>query len=291
MSEKIYEIITERIVSLLEKGCVPWQQPWSAEQGFPKNLVSQKEYRGVNPFLLASMGYTSPYFLSFKQAKELGGSPRKGEHGCPVVFWKQLEVADVAAKDGKKKIPMLRYYTVFNVTQCDGIPTVKIPKGKAFNFDHKPIESAQRIVDAMPKRPEIKSGVGRAFYSPSSDFVGMPSLAEFRSPEDYHSVLFHELVHATGHASRLGRKCVTSSDGEWSAFGTAPYAREELVAEMGAAFLAGHAGIIEQTILPTANYLASWIERLKDDPKLIVQAAANAQRASDFILGKNLITE
>src|SRR5262249_37900216 len=131
-------------------------------------------------------------------------------------------------------VPFLRYYSVFNVAQCEGIeahvPTLPGASPRA----HKPIEAAERIVANMPKRPEIRQGLEKAFYSPSGDFVGMPAPEQFRSAEDWHSVLFHELTHSTGHESRLARKGVSGTDGQWSAFGSNPYAREELVAEMGA---------------------------------------------------------
>jgi antirestriction protein ArdC len=138
----------------------------------------------------------------------------------------------------------------------------------------------------MPKRPEVKTGLDRAFYSPSGDFVGMPSADQFRSGEDFYSVLFHELTHSTGHESRLNRKGISGSDGEWSAFGSTPYAKEELVAEMGAAFLCGQAGIVERTLINSAAYVSSWLQRLKDDRRLVVQAAAQAQKAADFILSR-----
>lgn len=282
MSETVYQVITDRVISLLEQGTVPWQKPWQGAEQAPQNLVSHKAYRGVNVFLLHAMHYTSPYWLTFKQAQELGGHVRKGEKSCPVVFWKWLEVE----RDGEReRVPFLRYYSVFNVAQCDGldehVPTVAGDNGRAV----KSIEAAERIVAGMPKRPEIRQGLDRAFYSPGGDFVGMPNPGQFRSAEDWHSVLFHELTHATGHESRLARKGVSGTDGEWSAFGSTPYAKEELVAEMGAAFLCGQAGIVERTLDNSAAYIASWLSRLKDDPKLVVQAAAQAQKAADFILG------
>jgi antirestriction protein ArdC len=138
----------------------------------------------------------------------------------------------------------------------------------------------------MPQKPEIRHGGGRACYSPAFDRVDMPMPETFRSGQDYYSVLFHELTHSTGHQSRLNRKGFSASDGEWSAFGSTPYAREELVAEMGAAFLAGQAGIVERTIENSAAYVQSWLQRLKDDNRLVVQAAAQAQKAADFILGR-----
>ena len=249
----------------------------------PRNLISKREYRGLNVFLLHAMSHQSPFWLTYKQAQELGGNVKRGEKACPVLFWKWL---DVAEEGEAKRVPFLRYYSVFNVGQCEGIPQDKIPALNGSKRQHAPIVEAERIVDAMPKRPEIKRGLDRAFYSPSGDFVGMPAPAQFRSAEDYHSVLFHELTHATGHENRLNRKGVNGADGERSAFGSTPYAKEELVAEMGAAFLCGQAGIVERTLNNSAAYVASWLQRLKDDRRLVVHAAAQAQKAADFILGK-----
>jgi antirestriction protein ArdC len=285
MNHDVYQVITDRIIGLLEKGVVPWQKPWQGGEQMPRNLVSGHEYRGVNVFLLHAMMYQSPFWLTFNQARELGGHVKKGERASPVVFWKRLQVAAPGEPDGKKIIPFLRYYSVFNVAQCEDIPADKIPVLSGSKREHCPIQAAESIVAAMPKKPEIKHGGGRACYSPSLDCVTMPLPETFRSGQDYYSVLFHELTHSTGHASRLNRNGVGSSGGEWSAFGSTPYAREELVAEMGAAFLSGHAGIVERTLDNSAGYIQSWLARLKDDNRLIVQAAA-AQKAADFILGK-----
>jgi antirestriction protein ArdC len=287
----VYEIITQRIVASLEKGTIPWQKPWttaSAGDAMPRNLVSRKPYRGVNVFLLHAMSYASPYWLTFKQAQALGGNVRKGEKATPVVFWKWLDVEgnerDAQGKPKAERVPMLRYYSVFNVAQCDGI-SVPQPEGSdATKRTHSPIEAAEQIVETMPKRPAIAHGGNRACYSPALDRVDMPQAETFDTGEHYYSVLFHELTHATGHQSRLNRKGVAGSDGEWSAFGSTPYAREELVAEMGGAFLCGHAGIVERTLDNSASYIAGWLERLKNDHKLVVIAAAQAQKAADFIL-------
>ena len=282
MNESVYQIVTQRIVSLLEQGTIAWQQPWRGGDQAPQNLISRKPYRGVNLFLLNALQYSSPFWVTFKQAQALRGHVKRGEKSCPVVFWKFLDVEDQETKENQR-IPLLRYYSVFNVAQCDGVevPTIETPVR-----EHSPIQEAERIVQGMPKRPEIKLGLAQAFYSPASDFVGMPSAEQFKTGEDYYSTLFHELTHATGHESRLNRKGVAGSEGQWSSFGSNPYAKEELVAEMGAAFLCGEAGIVEQTIENSAAYVASWVERLKTDSKLIVTAAAQAQKASDFILGK-----
>jgi len=285
MNDSVYQVITDRILALLEKGVVPWHKPWNCGEQAPQNLISRKHYRGVNVFLLNSMHYAAPFWLTFKQAQELGGHVKRGEKACPVVFWKWLDKEDKATGD-KQRIPLLRYYSVFNVAQCEDIPADKIPALGGSKREHGPIEQAERIVATMPKRPEIRHGLDRAFYSPSGDFVGMPSPEQFKSAEHYYATTFHELTHSTGHETRLNRKGVSGADGEWSSFGSTPYAKEELVAEMGAAFLCGESGIVERTIDNSAAYVASWLERLKNDAKLVVQAAAQAQRAADFILGK-----
>lgn len=285
----VYAIVTERVIALLQQGVVPWQKPWHGGEKMPRNLVSQREYRGVNVFLLHAMSYESAFWLTYKQAQELGGNVRRGEKACPVVFWKWLD-ADNTASGQRKRVPFLRYYSVFNVAQCEGIKS-HLPKPQESKRDHHPIEAAESVVSAMPRRPEIKHGLDRAFYSPAGDYVGMPSAERFRSGEDYYSVLFHELTHSTGHESRLNRKSVSGSDGHWSAFGSQSHSKEELVAEMGAAFLCGHAGIVERTLENSAAYVQGWLGRLKDDPKLVVQAAAQAQKASDFILGRQPATE
>ena len=280
----VYSIITDRIIGLLERGIVPWQKPWHGGQQAPRNLVSGKEYRGVNVFLLNSMAYQSPLWLTYRQAQELGGNVKRGEKSCPVVFWKWLDVDD-AANAQNRRVPFLRYYSVFNVSQCEGIDA-HIPVSGNSRRHHEAIAEAERLVSAMPKRPEIKHGLDRAFYSPSADFIGMPSPEQFKSGEDYYSVLFHELTHSTGHESRLHRKGIAGSDGQWSAFGSESYSKEELIAEMGAAFLSGHTGIVERTVDNSAAYIGAWLKKLKDDTRLIVQAAAQAQKAADFIMGK-----
>jgi antirestriction protein ArdC len=271
----IYEQITDRVIVLLEKGTVPWRKPWTTQAGFPRNLVTKKPYRGINVFLLHAMSYESPYWLTYRQAQELGGNVRKGEKACPVVFWKQLEVED--KKTGEtEKIPMLRFYYVFNASQCDGlknIPAVETPAGAP--------ALPESIIANMPQRPEIRHGMRKAFYSPAEDIVAMPDRARFDGAAEYYSTLFHELTHSTGHASRLNRPTLTESAG----FGSNPYCKEELIAEMGAAFLCGQAGIAEGTLENAAAYLQNWLAQLHSDKKLIVQAAAQAQKATDFILG------
>lgn len=275
----VYDIITEQIIQRLQQGTIPWQQPWKSA-GAPKNLVSKKEYRGINVFLLASQHHQSPYWLTFKQAQDLGGHIRKGEHGSKVVFWKMLnlETDDADAEDARL-IPLLRYYTVFNVDQCDGITA---PEGETVNRPFEPIQVCESVVAGMPNRPNLGHNDARAYYQPSMDWVNMPKPETFRSNEDYYSVLFHELTHSTGHQSRLNRSTLT----DLCPFGSTNYSKEELVAEMGAAFLCGHTGIENCTIDNSAAYTKGWLTRLQNDAKLVVIAAAQAQKAADYILGR-----
>jgi antirestriction protein ArdC len=275
----VYQVVTDRIIMLLESGTIPWRRPWKGGEP-PQNLVSRKPYRGINVFLLNATRFGSPFWLSFRQVQSIGASVRKGEHAFPVVFWKMLDGNGEEKKDEtkeRKHVPLLRYYKVFNIEQCENVKPSFLPKVEENNFH--PIEQCDQIVAAMPKRPKIIHGGARACYSPIEDKVTMPNTVSFDSPEFYYSTLFHELTHATGHASRLCRKEVT----EPIPFGTDPYSREELVAEMGAAFLCGHCRIENRTIAESASYIQGWLDRLRSDRKLIVHAAAQAQKACDFI--------
>ena len=278
----VYEIITERILGKLEEGTVPWRKPWQGgEVGIPRNLQTGQPYRGINVFLLAAAGYASPYWLTFRQAKQRGGSVRSGEHGTPVVLWKWHHAREQDAENGRnrRRIPFLRYYTVFNTSQCDAlvIPATSMPPQREFS----PITRCEEVVAGMPDAPVIESGRTRAAYLPARDTVIMPARSAFESAEAYYQTIFHELAHATGHERRLGRPAVTDT----AAFGSHAYSREELVAEMGAAFLCGHAGIKAATLENAASYIDGWLRVLRGDSRMVVQAAAHAQKAADFILG------
>ncbi len=276
---KAYEIITQKIIERLEKGDIPWHKPWSVQQGMPKNLITKKEYRGINVFLLASNHYPSPYWLTYKQAKDLGGNVRQGEKGTPVVFWKWLSITEKEdEKETEKQIPFLRYYTVFNVAQCDGFQD-KVPGLKQSEFN--PIERCEQIVNNYAGKPEIQPS-DRAWYSPSLDKIGIPPASLFNNPEEYYSTLFHEMTHSTGHASRLDRSGIK----DVSPFGSKSYSQEELVAEMGAAFLCGNAAIENKTIDNSAAYIQGWLRKLSNDKKCVIIAAAQAQKAADYILGE-----
>jgi antirestriction protein ArdC len=165
--------------------------------------------------------------VTFFQAQKLGGYVKRGERSSPVIFWEWLDVENKETATSER-IPFMRFFNVFNTAQCEGVP---VPELTQTVREHSPIQAAEQIVAGMPQRPEIKQGMNRAFYSPSSDFVGMPAADQFKADADYYSVLFHELAHSTGHESRLNRKGVSRTDGQLAAFGSDPYAKEELVAE------------------------------------------------------------
>lgn len=279
MSDKfdVYQAVTDEIVKALESGTVPWRKPWRTVGGdVPRNLISGKPYRGVNQLLLSLSDYASPYWLTFKQAQAKGGKVRKGERSTLVVFWKMLPVADPDAKNGVKTMPLLRYYRIFNVEQCDGIEAPE--PSEVPDFD--PIEEADSIIDGYDVR--ISYGGQSACYVPAFDEIRMPVREAFDSPAAFYRVMFHEMTHSTGHEDRLNREGIVKFD----RFGSERYSREELIAELGAAMLATLAGIdTSETIPPSASYIASWLKALADDPKMVVQAAGKAQRAADFILG------
>ena len=274
MNSKSYDRITERIVSLLAQGTVPWHKPWHVQTGLPRNLITQRPYRGINVFLLMAMNYESPNWLTLRQANALGGQIKPGEKSCPVVFWKPMQVKDKASGEDRK-IPFLRLYHAFNVAQCTGLKNIPPADDAAF-IQTLPAE----LVANMPQRPVIKHGMAMASYSPVSDVVNMPDPDRFESDDLYHATLYHELVHSTGHAQRLKRAGIMDRNG----YGSEPYGKEELIAEMGSAFLCGYAGIVERTIDSSAAYLEGWLKQLQADKTLIVHAAAQAQKAADFIL-------
>jgi antirestriction protein ArdC len=268
----VYEIITGQILAELERGEVPWRKPWRTLP--PANLISKKPYRGINVFLLALQGYGSQFWLTFNQAKQLGGNVRKGEHGTKIVFWKFYEKETPDGEVEARKFAFLRYFSVFNLEQTEGLKALlELPP--AF-----PIESAESLVSGMPNPPAFEQD-SRASYIPSLDVVTMPSRTAFASQEEYYSTLFHELAHATGNEKRLGRDGFDAPQ----QFGSESYSREELIAEMTSAMLCGVAGIEQSTLGNSAAYLKAWIARLRADSKLVISAASAAQKAADCIRG------
>lgn len=285
MSTDVYQIVTDKILEQLAQGTVPWHKPWK-DGARPTNLVSNKPYTGINVFLLGTEPYASPYWLTYKQATELGGHVRKGEHGTLIIFWqlvkarKQDQDADRDPNKPPRMVPLLRYYRVFNLEQTED---VKVPKGRTAGqvenrTEIERIEAAEEIIANYPNRPHIQYGEAAAWYRVTDDLVNLPPKDLFENADEFYATAFHELGHSTGHPDRLDRL-------EPAFFGSHTYGREELVAEMTAAFLAAEAGI-ETTHQNNAAYLASWIKTIGEDVKAVVVAAGQAQKAADHVLGR-----
>jgi len=266
--QSVYELVTERIIKKLESGVIPWRKPWNSCGAVA--WETQKEYRGINAMLLEPGEYAT-----FNKIKEAGGKVKKGAKGQMVVFWKMFENEE----DASKKIPFLRYFTVFEInTQCEGLKSKR--KDAPIN-EHSPIETAEQIKEAYRNCPPISYAPGKAFYMPSADSISVPEINDYNNPEEFYSTMFHEMVHSTGHKSRLNRTGITAI----AAFGSETYSKEELVAEIGAAMLCTVAGIDQTTFENSASYVSSWLRALKGDPKLVVFAASQAQKAADHIRG------
>jgi antirestriction protein ArdC len=266
-----YEIVTNRILSVMEQGEIPWRKPWKSLR--PQNL-NGRFYTGINRVLLSVSGFSDSRYLTMNQANKLGAKVKKGSKGNVVVFWKFTPVEEELS-DGKivtSTVPFMRLYSVFNVSQCEGLD---IPA----SIDTEPIKSAQEVIDSWAGSPKVEFGGNRAAYSPSIDKVYMPLLAQFDSANEYYSIFYHELGHSTGHPSRLHRF-------EEKEFDEVAYGKEELVAEFTAAFLCSSAGIDTDGLVEnTSAYLNNWKRVISADSRLIVSAAGKAQKAVDMILG------
>lgn len=282
---KVYSIITNKIIEQLETGVIPWRKPWKAGLEMPTNLDSKKAYTGINSMLLHCANTDSPYFVTYKQAQKLGGNVKKGAKGYPVIFWKKstYKKKDQEGNEIEENGFILRYYTVFSVSDCEGLEK-HIPKPVSVPvIPFKPIEKCEKVVSGYKGKPDIEHKGGIACYAPFMDKITMPKQESFNSPEEYYSTLFHEMVHSTGHEKRLKREGITNSDG----FGNHKYTKEELVAEMGASFLSGQAGIDNITLDNSASYIAGWLRKLRDssNAKWIIEAGSKAQKAVDYING------
>jgi antirestriction protein ArdC len=235
----------------------------------------------VNYFLLSMMGHQSPWWMTFKQAKDLGGFVRKGERSMPIVYWNFVERTDKETGE-VESIPFLKHFSVFNSEQVDGIDAKipDLPKARETTAN----QEAERIIADMPNRPAIIYGAFPiACYLPLEDTVKMTKPELCISDDRFNEVRLHEIVHSTAHPSRLNRE---KEMGGWHPFGSREYSKEELIAECGAAFLCAECGISQATIDDSASYIDGWIKNLKADNKLVVSAAAKAQKACDFILNR-----
>lgn len=260
----VYEIVTQRIIEKLEKGIVPWVQGWSDAQNYKTKHV----YTGINMLLLSNEG---TYFLTYKQAQDLGGQVKKGAKGLPVVFMSTFKKKD-NEDDKSKTISFLKYHTVFKIEDIDGI-TVEL---------YNPIKyEAESVINNFANCPKIIHIGSQPCYIPSSDTIEIPDKKYFKSSEYYYGTLFHEIGHSTGHDKRLNRK-LKGKDNIKS------YSKEELTAELTSAFLYQYCGI-NKPIDNTTSYIYNWLKVLKNDKTILVQSASQAQKACDYILQKTKV--
>lgn len=282
----VYSRITDKIIADLEQGVRPWLKPWNVEHAAGKITRPLRHngipYKGINVIMLwaaaTAKGYACPIWLTFKQALELGGNVRKGETGELVVYANSITKTETDDKgeETEREIPFLKGYTVFNVEQCDGLPAHFYAKAEAPALSPaQRIEAADRFFAATGA--DIRHGGTRAFYAEGPDYVQMPPFETFRDAESYAATLAHELTHWTKHDRRLARDLGRV---KW---GDEGYAREELVAELGSAFLCADLGITPEVREDHAAYIGSWLQVLKNDKRFIVQAASQAQRAADYL--------
>ena len=287
-----YQAVTDKVLELIEQGVAPWRRPWTGG-GIATSLATGKEYGGINALVLPLAGYASRYWLTFQNCRKLRGAVKKGEKSTYAYFfkwWVKEERNPDTGEVEKKRIPMLRVHPLFNVEQCEGLEDAKLPEGAFAEPTEKPwdphVKSEELLTEAVSENriPTLNfDGGGRAFYRPSTDSVHLPKKESFESPDGYYSTAFHESAHATGHSSRLDRKLDTKPAG----FGAASYSREELVAELAAAFLCGFSGVDNSgdQLEQSASYIKGWASKLKKDKKLIVTAAAQAQKAANWVRG------
>jgi len=274
--QQIYEAVTQKIIAKLEQGTIPWKKEWAGQSTGPFNFKTSKPYRGINYWNLSSYDFKSPAWLTFNQIKQLGLRLEKGSKSASVLFWKLIEVKDEDTGE-LKNIPYPRIYKVFNTDQVIGLeynPSIAT---------HQPLVASEEIIQSYQSGPNIKtSSNGRCYYQPLIDEVRMVTLGDFHNPEGYYATLFHELIHSTGHSKRLDR----GLDKDPHLFGDESYSKEELIAELGAAQLCAIAGIAQETIDNSAAYINGWLNVLKNDQQLLIQASQKAQLAADYILGK-----
>ena len=279
MDTDIHQTITNQIIEAMESARTRGRRLWDSQPSLPLNLTTGKPYSGINVLMLWAAGlrngYTSPYWLTYKQAADRGGQVRKGERSTPCVFYKPWESEDTNPATGETETTrgaVLKSFRVFNVDQIDGIEAPAPEPRPAFVA----IEDAERILAASPA--PIHMGGTQAFYRPATDTIHLPPREAFINPEAFCSTALHEICHSSGHKSRLNR--------DFSGrFGTEAYAFEELIAELGSAFLNADLGIIASTLQDHADYLVSWVKILKENKKAILTAASQAFKAHAFIKG------
>lgn len=282
MNKKICQMVTDRLIAEMEKGIIPWNKPWHGSGGAISH-VTGKPYSCLNQLILRPGEY-----ITFNQCKAEGGKVKKGCHGYPIVFWKQFKVTEQNPTTGEmedKLIPLLKYYTVFHIEDCEGIE-------RKYDIDTatpsaNPDRTAEHIIFNYEYREESLSInrtdiTDRAYYSPCFDLISVPSMEQYTEVSEYYSTLFHEMIHSTGHRTRLNR---FTGNAAAAAFGSEEYSKEELIAEIGAAALVNYCGLeTSSSFRNSAAYLQSWISALRNDPTMIVAAAGKAEKAFNYII-------
>ncbi len=265
--------IVQKVIDLLDKDIIPWQQPWHSYD-VPRNFISGHQYRGINRILLNCMPWRTQQYMTYRQASNMGMHVKKGEHGCPIIFFKM--VPDKLTED--KMFPLMRFTTVFNVEQINGIDVDKIiPEPK------EPSTSVQSILDGYKDRPIIKYGGDSAYYSPSEDYIKLPHPNTFFTEPHFYRAMFHELAHSTGHESRLKRLTHSNQERE-------KYSLEELVADFSAVILLSDVGMASPDMLENnAAYIQHWKKFLTDNQNAVISAASKAEKAVDYIYGRKAV--
>lgn len=278
----VYDMVTNRIIAELEKGQIPWQKPWTGVRDGAYNRITKRPYSLLNQMLLQHSGE----YATFKQWQDLGGHIRKGEKSEIVCFWKILEQEETIPDTGKKeivKIPLLRYYNVFHISQVEGVEPLA---PEQLNDEVEPIEAGDKIINDYINREHlnfVECKSNKAYYSPSNDTVVVPLKEQYNLINEYYSTTFHELTHSTGHKNRLNRLQTDAV----AAFGSENYSKEELVAEIGSTTLMSIAGIeTAKTFRNSTAYIQNWLQVLRNDNKFIVSASSKAEKAVKYILAE-----
>lgn len=278
----IYEMINNKIIDLLEQGNIPWHQPWVTQLPISER---GRQYRGINIWLLQSSaamaGYKSNVWLTYNRAQEMGGNiiPTESKNFTVVILW-QWVIKKNDDDGSENKFPFLRYYRVYNYEQTENLPERKLTLPEI-----QKISSYDAVYNNMSNKPKlIENGVTGAYYIPTKDEIHLP--AGFKSTEGFYATFWHELIHSTGHPDRLGRFNLEHSD----SFGSERYSKEELIAELGSSYLCGINDILPNQIKNSAGYIQSWLKALKNDKRMIILSASSAQKAVDYILGKENYT-
>ena len=278
----VYDMVTNRIIAELEKGQIPWEKPWTGVRSGAYNRITKRPYSLLNQMLLQHSGE----YATFKQWQDLGGHVRKGEKSEIVVFWKIFESKETNPDNGEieiKKIPLLRYYNVFHISQVEGVEPLA---PEQLNDEVEPIEAGDKIITDYITREHlnfIECKSNKAYYSPTNDTVVVPLKEQYSMINEYYSTTYHELVHSSGHKTRLNRL----QTGAVASFGSENYSKEELVAEIGSATLMSVAGIeTSKTFRNSTAYIQNWLQVLRNDNKFIVSASSKAEKAVNYILAE-----